>query len=77
MAMSAAAGLYLIWRALRHGIGVPGYASLIVSVWFLGGLTVFCLGVIGIYLAKVFIEVKERPYTIIRAEYGRASEVAR
>jgi putative glycosyltransferase len=77
MAISATAGLYLIWRALRHGIGVPGYASLIVSVWFLGGLTIFSLGVIGIYLAKVFVEVKDRPYTIVRAEYGCSSEVAR
>jgi putative glycosyltransferase len=77
MAMSGAAGLYLIWLALRHGIGVPGYASLIVSVWFLGGLTTFCLGVIGVYLAKVFIEVKDRPYTIVRAEYGRPGEGTR
>jgi putative glycosyltransferase len=41
-----------------------------VSIWFLGGLTIFCTGVIGIYLAKVFTETKQRPYTIVRAEYG-------
>jgi putative glycosyltransferase len=41
-----------------------------VSIWFLGGLTIFCVGVIGVYLAKVFIEIKHRPYTIVRAEYG-------
>jgi putative glycosyltransferase len=49
---------------------------LIVSVWFLGGLTIFSLGVIGIYLSKVFMETKDRPYTIVRAEYSRAQEIA-
>src|SRR2546430_11433655 len=34
--------------------------------WFLGGLTLLCLGVLGVYLAKVFTEVKQRPYTVIR-----------
>ena len=73
MAVSGTAGLVLIWRALTGGIGVPGYASLVVSVWFLGGLMVFCIGVVGIYLAKVFIEVKQRPSAIVRAEYGRSA----
>jgi putative glycosyltransferase len=41
-----------------------------VSIWFLGGLMIFCIGVIGIYLAKVFTETKDRPYTIVRAEYS-------
>jgi putative glycosyltransferase len=60
-------------RAIRHGIGVPGWATLVVSVWFLGGMTIFCVGVIGIYLSKVFIETKDRPYTIVRAEYSRSN----
>jgi putative glycosyltransferase len=46
-----------------------------VSIWFLGGLTIFCVGVIGIYLAKVFTETKRRPYTVVRAEYGPGSDV--
>jgi len=71
IAMSSSAAVYLVQRALFHGIDVPGYASLIVSVWFLGGVTIFCLGVIGVYLSKVFMETKDRPYTIVRAEYSR------
>lgn len=67
--LSTSAALYLVVRALQHGIGVPGYASLIVSVWFLCGMTLFCLGIIGIYLAKIFTETKDRPYTVVRAEY--------
>jgi putative glycosyltransferase len=70
MVLSAVQAAVLVYRSLTHGIGVPGYASLMVSLWFLGGLTIFCLGIIGIYLAKVFTESKDRPYTVIRAEYG-------
>jgi putative glycosyltransferase len=71
--LSTAAASYLVYRALLHRINVPGYASLIVSVWFLGGLTIFCIGVIGIYLSKIFTETKDRPYTIVRAEYSRGA----
>ena len=63
-------GSILVWLALHGGVGIPGWASLIVSIWFLGGVTIFCVGVIGIYLAKVFMEAKQRPYTIVRAMYG-------
>ena len=70
MLLSLLAAGVLTLRALSDGIGVPGYASLMVSVWFLGGLTIFCVGIIGVYLAKVFTESKDRPYTVVRAEYG-------
>jgi putative glycosyltransferase len=70
MLLSIVAGVVLIRQYLTAGIGVPGWASIMVSIWFLGGLTIFCVGVIGIYLAKIFIEIKHRPYTIVRAEYG-------
>ena len=63
-------GSFLVWLALRGEVGIPGWASLIVSIWLLGGVTIFCVGVIGIYLAKVFMEAKQRPYTIVRAAYG-------
>ncbi len=63
-------GSFLVWLTLHGGVGIPGWASLIVSIWFLGGVTIFSVGVIGIYLAKVFMEAKQRPYTIVRAMYG-------
>jgi putative glycosyltransferase len=69
MAVSATYGIVLVWRATHGEVGVPGWASLIVSIWFLGGVMIFCLGLIGVYLSKVFTETKERPYTVIRAEY--------
>jgi putative glycosyltransferase len=74
MLSALVAGGYMIGRAFARGIGVPGWASLIVSVWFLGGVTIFCLGVIGIYLSKVFMETKDRPYTIVRADHHRRPE---
>jgi putative glycosyltransferase len=70
MALSMLAGAALLYASLNGAVGVPGWASIMVSIWFLGGLTIFCVGVIGVYLAKVFTETKRRPYTIVRAEYG-------
>ncbi len=45
---------------------VEGWTSVIVSIFFFGGLIIFVLGVIGIYLSKIFIESKRRPYTVIK-----------
>jgi putative glycosyltransferase len=70
MLLSVVAGMVLVYKHVTSGIGVPGWASIMVSIWFLGGLTIFCVGVLGVYLAKIFIEIKHRPYTIVRAEYG-------
>jgi putative glycosyltransferase len=67
--LSTAAACYLIIRKIVFGTLLLGWASLIVSVWLLGGLTIFCLGIIGIYLAKIFIEVKQRPYSIVKDIY--------
>ena len=60
----------VIKKLLLH-ISVPGYTSIVVSIWFLGGLTILSLGVVGIYLSKMFMEVKKRPYTIIRSIYEK------
>ena len=51
-----------------------GWPSLIISIWLLSGLTFSCLGIIGMYLSKIFIETKDRPYTIIRQSYDRLVE---
>jgi putative glycosyltransferase len=74
MAMASVAGAYLLWRVLFHDVAVAGWPSLIVSVWFLGGTTIFCLGVIGMYISKVFMETKDRPYTIVRAYHPDSIE---
>jgi putative glycosyltransferase len=53
-----------------------GWPSLIISVWLLGGLTFLSLGVIGMYLSKIFTETKDRPRTVIRHIYEDAEEGA-
>jgi putative glycosyltransferase len=67
--ISAIAVIILIIRRVFFNVLLSGWPSLIVSIWFLGGLTIFSLGVIGIYIAKIFSETKQRPYTIIRRIY--------
>ena len=69
--LSFAMVLYLVIRRLFFSSYLPGWVSVFVSIWFLGGLTVFCLGVIGVYLSKIFVEVKQRPRVIVRAVYRR------
>jgi glycosyltransferase involved in cell wall biosynthesis len=67
--MAAAAlltGLYYIVRYLTHGIGVEGWTTVVVSIYFIGGMTLATLGVIGLYLGKVFNEVKARPLYVVR-----------
>jgi putative glycosyltransferase len=64
---------YVLWLVARWVfLAQPpgGWTSLIVSVWLLGGLTLCAIGLVGIYLAKVFIEVKHRPRAVIRHVYG-------
>jgi len=73
MAISAFAFLYIVVRFIRtliHGVDVPGYESLLVSVLFLGGIQLITLGIIGDYLGRVFNEVKGRPLFIIRRAHG-------
>ncbi|RME61230.1 glycosyltransferase [Candidatus Parcubacteria bacterium] len=72
MVISVAAGLFALYLLIGRLLGVvylTGWLSLIVSVWLLGGLIIFGQGIIGIYLSKVFMETKRRPYTVVRAIY--------
>jgi dolichol-phosphate mannosyltransferase len=59
-------GIYLILRAILLGTPVLGWSSLIVSLYFLGGMIISILGIIGIYLGKTFDETKKRPLYLIR-----------
>lgn len=65
----------LIFRYFVYEAMPDGYTSLIVSIWFFSGLIIFFLGIQGIYIAKVFLEVKQRPYSIVRSVY-RSSQGA-
>ena len=64
--------IFLIVRTTLYGIDVPGYASMMVVVLFLGGIQLISLGVMGEYLGRVYEEVKRRPLYIIQDAYGIA-----
>jgi putative glycosyltransferase len=64
--LSVIVGLWLLSRKFFYNLVVAGWVSVMLSVWLLGGIMIFCIGIIGIYLSKVFIETKNRPYTIVR-----------
>lgn len=63
-------GLFLVGRTLLFGIDVPGFASLMAGILFLGGVQLLSLGIIGEYLARIFTEVKGRPVYLIAEKEG-------
>jgi putative glycosyltransferase len=64
--------LYIAYHRIVSSQAVDGWTSLIVSVWLLGGLVILFLGIIGVYISKVFMETKRRPLFITRNVYGRS-----
>jgi glycosyltransferase involved in cell wall biosynthesis len=62
-------GSWMVLRTLLFGIDLPGYASLMTAVLFLGGLQLIGLGVLGEYLGRVFEEVKRRPLYLVRERW--------
>ncbi len=59
-------GIYIVIRAIIFGSAIAGWSSLMVSIYFVGGIIIATLGVIGIYLGKTFDEVKKRPLYITK-----------
>ena len=64
--------LVIIVRTLAFGIDVPGYASMMVAILFLGGLQLLSLGVLGEYVGRILTEAKRRPLYVIRERIGDA-----
>lgn len=64
--LSFSYGAYTLVRALINGSTVQGWSSLIVSIYFIGGIIISMLGIIGIYLGKAFDQMKGRPLYIVR-----------
>jgi polyisoprenyl-phosphate glycosyltransferase len=61
--------VYLLMRTLVRGVDVPGYASIITAVLFLGGMQLMGIGVIGEYVGRTYMEAKRRPVYIVRKTY--------
>lgn len=57
---------HCIIQKLFFTISIPGYATLIACILLIGGLILLCLGIIGEYIARVYVEVKNRPIYILK-----------
>lgn len=62
---------YLTINRIFFSRTVDGWTSIMVSIWFLGGMIVSFLGIVGLYLSKIYTEVKQRPNVIVREIFGR------
>jgi len=62
---------------MMFGNPVPGYASIMVSVSFLGGIQLISLGVLGEYVGRILTETKQRPLYVVRDTVGIESEISR
>lgn len=68
---------FIMVNWLTHANPPSGWTSVIASVWLLGGLIIAFIGVIGVYLSKIFSETKRRPYTIVRQIHGQGAQGGR
>jgi hypothetical protein len=67
---SIAMGLWVIYVRGFTTRAVPGWASTVVPMYFLGGLQLFAIGVVGEYLAKIYLETKRRPRYLVEEIVG-------
>ena len=63
--------LWAIWVRVFSASAVPGWASTVVPLYFLGGVQLLCTGIIGEYLAKIYMETKRRPHFIVESRAGQ------
>lgn len=59
---------FIIFKTIVFGEDVQGYASTICVIFFIGGIQLFCIGILGQYLSKTYLETKQRPLYIIKEE---------
>ena len=74
MATSFASVVYLlvvVIQKLFFGIDVPGYATIVGLLLLLGGLQLFCLGILGEYISKIYVQVKNRPIYVLKEHLGK------
>lgn len=67
--MSALSFLLALYNVVARMVGIisfPGYTTTVFSIWFVGGLLLFVVGILGLYIGKIFDQVKGRPSYIVR-----------
>ena len=70
--VSLFASLYLVIKTLAYNYTVPGWTSLLLFFMFGHGISISLIGMVGVYVGRIYTEVKRRPYTIIRSEYRKS-----
>lgn len=65
---------YLVTHWLFLAKPMSGWTSVMASIWLLGGMVISFIGVVGIYLSKIFSETKQRPYTIVKQIYAKQQD---
>lgn len=67
LAMSSISFLVILWTLYEYffGITVRGWASMLASLWFIGGLILLSIGIVGEYIGKIYLETKKRPRFIV------------
>jgi dolichol-phosphate mannosyltransferase len=74
-ALAFLSGVYVMVRGLLYGSPVTGWSSLMVSIYFIGGIIIALLGIIGIYLGRTYDETKKRPlYLILRSTFDERKQ---
>ncbi len=61
----------IVYKKMILNVDVEGWASILASIWLVGGMILLVLGIFGIYLSKMFLEIKNRPLTIVRNVYTK------
>lgn len=75
--ISLSAFAYAIYTIVNYFIynqSIAGWSSLIISIWLLGGLLIFSVGLLGLYISKIFNQTKNRPYSIIKNIHCKSSK---
>lgn len=62
--------IYIIIKTLVIGIDTPGFATIVCLILFIGGIQLMCIGILGEYLSKTFIETKNRPIYVAKSKLG-------
>lgn len=72
--VSLLVALFFVMRVLASGRDLDTIGLILVSIWFLGGLTIFSIGLVGFYVGRIYSEVKDRPNVIIKQVHNEFDE---